>query len=76
LGYQLANGKELVKLEAESDKEDRKMIERKMKKNQRELKSLRHRANPHVYDKKVVERKIRLRARILRLKTGEPEAKA
>jgi hypothetical protein len=56
--------------------EDSNMIERKMKKNLKELKSLRHRANPHVYDKKVVERKRRLRARIQHLKAPESETKA
>jgi hypothetical protein len=52
------------------------MTERKMKKNLRELRSLRHRSNAHVYDKKVAERKIRLRARIQHLKAPESETKA
>jgi hypothetical protein len=51
------------------------MTERKMKKNLRELRSLRHRPNAHVYDRKAAERKIRLRARVRHLKAPEPETK-
>jgi hypothetical protein len=56
-------------------KEERIMVERKMKKDQRELKSIRYRANPQVYDRKVAERKRRLRARIQRFKAAETETK-
>ena len=55
--------------------EESRMTERKMKRNQQELVSLRHRANPHVYDRNAVDRKRRLRARIQHLKMPEPKSK-
>ncbi|WXG42700.1 MAG: hypothetical protein WED04_01115 [Promethearchaeati archaeon SRVP18_Atabeyarchaeia-1] len=44
------------------------MPDRKMKQNLMELKSLRYRAHPHLYDKKVAERKVRLRKLVRHLK--------
>ena len=49
------------------------MSDRKLKRNLRELRSLRHRAQPHVYDRKIVDRKRRLRDRIRRLGAVESE---
>ena len=52
------------------------MPDRKLKKDLVELRSLRLRAHPQLYDKKVVERKRRLVQRIRHLKRLESEAKA
>jgi hypothetical protein len=45
------------------------MVNGKTKKAMRELKGLRYRAHPQLYDKKTVERKKRLRDRIRHLRT-------
>jgi hypothetical protein len=57
-------------------KEELRMPDRKVKRDLMELVSLRHRAHPHTYDKKVLERKRRLTRRIRRLKAPESEATA
>jgi hypothetical protein len=53
-------------------KEDFTMVDRKIKRNVRELKSLRYRAHPRLYDRKVVERKNRLRKRLRHLEAVGP----
>jgi hypothetical protein len=44
------------------------MVDRRIKRNVRELRSLRYRAHRRLYDRKVVERKNRLRKRLRHLK--------
>jgi hypothetical protein len=51
-----------------------KMVDKKINRKLRELKSLRYRAHARFYDRKVIERRNRLRKSIRQLRKQSPES--